>query len=73
MLALDKIFATVSSTTFVYRCHYNQHKINVPQRGFFLDLNYIWGCKLNTVACAVCYFAAKIISTSTTALYQPKL
>ncbi len=34
MLALDKIFTTLSSTTFVHMCRHNQHKIKVSQRGF---------------------------------------
>ncbi len=33
MLALDKIFMTVSSTTFVHVCCYSQHKMRVPRRG----------------------------------------
>ncbi len=30
----DKIFTTVSSTTFVHMCCCNQHKIKLPKRGF---------------------------------------
>ncbi len=34
MLALDKIFTTVSSTAFIHTCRYNQHEIKVPWRSF---------------------------------------
>ncbi len=34
MLMQDKIFTTVSSTTFVHMRRYNQHKIKVSWRGF---------------------------------------
>ncbi len=34
MLKLDEIFTTASSTTFVHKLRYSQHKMEVPQRGF---------------------------------------
>ncbi len=34
MLTQDEILTAVSSTAFVSTSRYNQHKINVPQKGF---------------------------------------
>ncbi len=34
MRTLDKIFMTASSTASVHTCHYIQHKMKDPQRGF---------------------------------------